>query len=1402
MEIDFLKKYFSVGDNIEVRSLQSTHRGILVDLSVYAIAIEDNNGNPMIFSLDNIVECKKVDVINISDAVISKEEAEDTEKARQIDKCISMLESIFEQFSIEKDTVITTNAVVIENTKDGVFVQTDFGQKVKCAKPSFVGYSRDNAAVGKRVYCKPSNNDVSYMSLAEMNGKELYDRFVKAILVKPNPRFPIINSIVGLLKDIYGNQVIPQAKKLKEATRELKQLFGELSETTISSLRVEDLTDEQLQQVAELIKSKKSDIAAFELRGEKIKFVDDLICENYGYRLKRHGIVFFVENIDKLDDVNWLRSNNSSTKPIEDSFVPANCEIYKYFHKFHNGLVSNTYDGDIRFKEADVLDDDLKLNLANCWTTPIPVICVYKSVGNRKEAILVTKPGSTSEIRKRVTQLREQSYTKLADILEAYIEGPGSGKVQIANIESSELYVITREQRMIKNFEDAEKGFIELINRKYNYDRVVRDLAMMYQEWKEIPKAIALLEEHLPYLSDQMKSYNTLFTIYHSHNMDADAIRVMEQALLLYPGDDRRSVLQKAKINQKIELVKKKKKKANYTSEDIPAALLRYDINNTSGEVLAYISDKSFDDKLQYLNQRIGELKNSPELPSYYLAKIQLLGDNGETGDSPIIKNLLADYCRAKARNFFSAGNEVSAREYLLQGILVSNSEELYYLLYDSLCEDPQVVLTKYNTALSGYDKTLVLKETSDVLYTLMQIFSRDTLTSRKLYRVVFEGASLSWISGELDINIGTPENLIAAIKDVARNNAIALTKFEESLDAILELKTLNEISTKLIGLNFPGIRQINKVDAGNISVMKDIANLILDINQGIDYDRCDELSRDVFGKIDSVISKIDACPTNISTLRVKPLLLKYRVLLGKFMELKYSESIPKVEIEAIGDAHCIGDNVEIQISISNAVGSSRVNNGVLKISSINGKEVEFIYKIDGPLNGGEKNNWAFTIKQSLVSSDNVTIKYSFEYLDVRKIEREYPGQIKIAVNKGDDYEDFENPYIAHVKSNAVKDKSMFKGRDEIIDTICKYVLEDNKGYVLYGQKRSGKSSVLYHITQKLRAEKKAFAVEYTMGNNIVQDSESESESMANLFYTIISEIGRAIKEVDREVYRTKCSRVRRHEFDNHPTETFKEKLDEYLDIIKEDLQYEQEKIILIIDEFTYLYYHILEGLISERLMEFWKALIESGRFSFVFAGQDAMPRFMDAYQNVFASMHPHELTYIDEVSARELIEQPIWNSEKNCSRYHPDAVDLIIELTACSPFYIMILCSELVKFARQRKRLPIQVSDVEALVQRMICNESSISRKDFDNLISCGESRLDIIDKDDSIRVLKDIAVKSRHLGGFYDVSAIDVFDPCKVKTIIDELLRRGVLERHKNSSNKVKIKVGLFNRWLLNHE
>ena len=130
-----------------------------------------------------------------------------------------------------------------------------------------------------------------------------------------------------------------------------------------------------------------------------------------------------------------------------------------------------------------------------------------------------------------------------------------------------------------------------------------------------------------------------------------------------------------------------------------------------------------------------------------------------------------------------------------------------------------------------------------------------------------------------------------------------------------------------------------------------------------------------------------------------------------------------------------------------------------------------------------------------------------------------------------------------------------------------------------------------------------------------------------------------------------------------------------------------------------------------------------------------------------------------------------------------------------------MILCSELVKDARARKRVPITAPDVDAVMQKMICNESSISKKDFDNLISCGESEFDLIRPEDSMRILKDIAIKSRNSLAI-SRDEIDVFDKHKSKEIIDELLRRGVLERMPDSAKKVKIKVGLFKKWLLNHE
>ena len=97
-----------------------------------------------------------------------------------------------------------------------------------------------------------------------------------------------------------------------------------------------------------------------------------------------------------------------------------------------------------------------------------------------------------------------------------------------------------------------------------------------------------------------------------------------------------------------------------FSIEDIPSSFLRYEANNTPNEVLTYVKDKTLDDKWQFVNTRIGELKDSPDLPAYYLAKIQLLEERGESGASVPVRIALADYCKARARNFLNEGNALS----------------------------------------------------------------------------------------------------------------------------------------------------------------------------------------------------------------------------------------------------------------------------------------------------------------------------------------------------------------------------------------------------------------------------------------------------------------------------------------------------------------------------------------------------------------------------------------------------------------------------------------------------------------------------------------------------------------------------------------------------------------------
>lgn len=1406
MDIETISKYFPIGCDLSIVCFNQTLIGKLVDISSAAIVLENEQGLPIIIAPNSIQSCTSIEAPEKPMSEFDDKENGSPEAEIIIKELVNWLNSVYDSESIDTQSNIRTNGTITSLSATGVEVLGDSGDNFTCVKPYCVGYNRENAIPEKRIYALGIKNGLSYQSLIQMTYGELYERFIKALQVKPYPRVPILKTILTYLSKEFTSKKINK-HHIKELICQLdRKKTAQDPIVSAHKLQLEDLSSSQLSKINEAIST--LDLNPSTHISEKIRLVDDLIKDRFTIELRRAAVKKLILGFPILPDK--VLEENSEDGNV---YVAANCEIFKYYPKYSNGSARDSKNNEIRFKRNIVVDDALKLALDNFdFSSPIPAVCVYNKLGKWPTALFVASPGTIEDYKLKISALREAGELSMADAIDNYLFDNYKVSIQDnrmdISVTSSVLLEKTRRQRLIKNFNEAELGFLELIHRGFEYDAVVRDLASMYNEWRGAEFTIEFLEAHISTVQDKIKTLNMLAPLYQSIGNVEKAIEANERILAFMPSNNKSEKIKRQRLEIKIAKLKTKINEIPrriFSSDAIPAELVRWDANHLSTDVLAYMEDKSLEEKLRFLNERISELQNSKDLPSYYLAKVALLEEQGALLDQKDkIMSLMADYCRAKARNLFSVDAIDSAREYLLQGIMLNNRIDLYCLYVFSLGYEKDKVLEIYNTNFKDYSDItggIFLREDDDTFLALIALLRLNTVESKKLIRYLYQGQPKDWLCDEYEIDGDSPQAFIETLQKCCAessdriNNLAGLLK--KSLLQVEPIALCNEL------LSAPSFTtaELAKIDIKALDVLKDASNYLLDYTNAFSYDDCENIYHKAVSVIKDTVSDIEKTPSVLSTVYVMPLLLKLNDILDRWNDKKYKDTLPNITITAPDDASLYDEWAEFQLTITNQAGSSKASNVILTITNIDGQETSIVDKLESPL---VQNTPIITCHKHSIANkasfDSIHIEYQISYQDVRARIRTQKGQIDIPINEGEEYEDFENPYLPYVKSNAVQDESMFYGRDEIVKHICKYVLEDYRGFVLYGQKRSGKSSVLYHITKKLRASKEAFAVDYSMGNNIVQDSSNEKETLANLFYTIISEIGRAIKEVDRNIYKTKIGHiVPRKEFSDYPEQTFKSYIEIYRDIIKDDLHYKQDKIVLVIDEFTYLYYHILEKKIMPSIMEYWKGLVESRIFSFVFAGQDSMPRFMEAFQNVFASMSPTVLTYIDETSARKLIEEPIWNHTTNTSRFSQEAVNRIVELTACSPFYIMILCSELVKWARLKKRIPITGPDVNTVVEKMIYNESSISRKDFDNLISCGETKLDIINHEDSLRILKEIAIKSRNIG-YADYKGIGIFNHEKIENIINDLIQRQVIERC--SSSRVKIKVELFKLWLLNHE
>ncbi|MBO0786611.1 MAG: ATP-binding protein, partial [Actinobacteria bacterium] len=371
------------------------------------------------------------------------------------------------------------------------------------------------------------------------------------------------------------------------------------------------------------------------------------------------------------------------------------------------------------------------------------------------------------------------------------------------------------------------------------------------------------------------------------------------------------------------------------------------------------------------------------------------------------------------------------------------------------------------------------------------------------------------------------------------------------------------------------------------------------------------------------------------------------------------------------------------------------------------------------------------------------------------------------------------NPYSRYSGGTPVDEQKMFFGRRELLDRIYSEVTTGPLGqcFVLYGQKRSGKSSVLRQLTNRLRPP--SLTVYLSLGTI---DTARAERSFVQACIDALYE--RLVHDFDMTDV-VEHNWPREFQVEASPIESFRRSVRAATRLLQARKGWRDVRPIFLIDEFTYVYEYIREGLLTPAFMRQWKSLLESRTFDAVLVGQDTMPRFKEAYPNEFGVTHDERISYLSGDEARALAENPIMMGGE--SRYKGASLDRLLSLTAGSAFYLQIFCDRLVQHLNRNRLVFITESVVGDVLGHLTTGPSALSIDKFDPLITAAGESVALAPKERYLALLTRVALNP--LITSQDVAADDA-------ALVRDLFAREVLER--DAAGRLRIRVGLFAEWL----
>ena len=391
--------------------------------------------------------------------------------------------------------------------------------------------------------------------------------------------------------------------------------------------------------------------------------------------------------------------------------------------------------------------------------------------------------------------------------------------------------------------------------------------------------------------------------------------------------------------------------------------------------------------------------------------------------------------------------------------------------------------------------------------------------------------------------------------------------------------------------------------------------------------------------------------------------------------EWRHAQGMAKLETELVTKQAIAADDVTLLMNVTN-LGLGTASKVSVELMPADKCEIAEGRKAVNEVAPGESVRLQFVVRPK--EANHLTLSFRIQYDDRWRAGQSEVVSAVVHLISVPEFRSFNNPYVPGAP---LRDKSsVFYGRSDLFAFIQETLGRKRNGraLVLTGERRMGKTSLLKQLPSRLEQD---FVTVYLDGQSLAVDP-----GLPSFFYDLALQISEVAG----------LEPPRPEDFYEHPATSFER------DFLPKVFSVTGERdLLLLLDEFEELQLRVASGKLDPDIFSYLRHLMQHmERLAFIFVGthriEELDPHYWSGLFNV--ALH-RRIGLLGEREAKDLITQPV----AEYLVYDEGALQRMLRNTAGNPYFLQLLCYEVVRQANRERRAYVSLDSVNSGLTRVI---------------------------------------------------------------------------------------------------